>query len=332
MVTMQSSMIVTLVGIVCCAWFIERSYAYPRNSDEVDCSQFTDDRDVIRQFPFPIAEYEGESFLEHSVVSIDEDTNMASSIFFYKEEIVPPSVYCLSQLSILSISRTPFPKGNVQMIFVKMCSVIECGFAPLIGIIPDTLLKLKNLTYFSVSSTKIVKGFEKLTKLPKLETLVLDNCSLTSLPNLNNLPNLGALLVENNNLTDIFDIPGVQYLDLNGNQLKNIPMTRDPDRLIGLGMSGNPLSSAATIMLYKNLEDINLSGTGIYSIPATIDRLRNVTRLELSDNNLTHLPTNIRNLRQLELLDIKNNLLSKRNIESIRLSFEKSHPELQIKY
>ncbi|CAF0816306.1 unnamed protein product [Adineta ricciae] len=216
--------------------------------------------------------------------------------------------------------------------FVKMCSVVKCGFAPLIGIIPDTLAKLKNLTYFSVSRTKVVKGFEELTKLPKLETLLLNNCSLTSLPNLDNLSNLAVLFVENNNLTDISDIPGVQYLYLSGNQLKNIPMTKDPNKLVGLDMSGNPLSSAATIMLYKNLEDINLSDTGINSIPATIDKLRNVTRLDLSGNKLTHLPTNIRNLRQLEVLDIKNNLLSKRDVELIRRSFAKSHPELQIKY
>lgn len=127
---MQSSTMVTLLGIVFCAWLIEQSHAYPKGSElqsgEVDCSQFTDDADVVRQFPYKIAEYEGETFMYHSVIMTNEDTNVIDSVFFYKEEIVPPSVFCLSHLERLSVSRTPFLNGNVQIMFVKICSLILC--------------------------------------------------------------------------------------------------------------------------------------------------------------------------------------------------------------
>ena len=200
----------------------------------------------------------------------------------------------------------------------------------MIDTVPDRLRNLKRLFGFYVYNTKIVRVTEELTKLSEMAIITLYNCSLTSLPNLSNLTMLIELDVAQNNLTDIVGIPGVQMLFLRGNQLRQIPITDNPDELFELDMTENPLSSAAAIMSYKNVEYLRLSGTGINSIPVTIDKLRNVHILEVANNKLTRLPTNVLNLRKLQELNIENNLLPTRDVESIRRSFKKSHPNLNI--
>lgn len=116
---MQSSVII----IVCFVWFIEQCHTYPKDSDEVDCSQFTDEADIIRRFPFPVTIYKGDSAIPRTLAYINEETGNIWRLVLYKEAFVPPSVYCLFHLGELIIKNTPFPDGNVEMIFTKMCVV-----------------------------------------------------------------------------------------------------------------------------------------------------------------------------------------------------------------
>ncbi|UJR14482.1 hypothetical protein I4U23_001479 [Adineta vaga] len=302
----RSTINLVTFAIVCSLWLLAKCDAQPKN--EVDCSQFVNDEDILRQLPFPLVDHSYEFSQNHSKVEMYENTSDVRGISIYKEKVVPSSIYCLSKLEKLEVYQTPFEND----------------------IVPDALGNLENLAQLIIFDVKIAKLTEKLATLRNMIMLTLIQCSLIYVPNLSNLQQLESLSLDKNNLSHVDGITGVTDLMLENNQFKQIPMTQDPDRLMVLAMGDNPLTSAAPIMSYKNLEWIFLNNATITSIPATIDKLRNVEYLRLSNNKLTRLPTNILNLRRLKELTIENNLIAKRDVESIRQSFKRSHPKLKL--
>jgi len=79
---------------------------------ELDCSQFIDDHDIIRQFPFPVLINPSEYTFEQSIVTMNKNNTFVQGIYIIQEEVVPSSVFCLSNLQILSILETPFQDGR----------------------------------------------------------------------------------------------------------------------------------------------------------------------------------------------------------------------------
>jgi hypothetical protein len=90
---------------------------------ELDCSQFIDDYDIIRQFPFPVLINPSEYTFEQSIVVMNKNNTFVQEIYIIEEEVVPSSVFCLSNLQMLSILETPFQDGNLysceQRVFVQ---------------------------------------------------------------------------------------------------------------------------------------------------------------------------------------------------------------------
>jgi Leucine-rich repeat (LRR) protein len=199
-----------------------------------------------------------------------------------------------------------------------------------LDIIPDAFTNLKTLRNFWFYHSPIVKVTEQLGTLNNLSMLTMSNCSLTHLPNLSNFQKMWALDLGNNRLSHVDGIPDVQFLELNGNIFKHIPILENGGKLMFLNMSDNPLKNVAPIMFYKNLEGISLSNTNLTSIPPDIDKLQKLQYIDVSNNKLSHLPTNILNLPLLEDLKISNNLLSPNETQAIRKAFEKSHPQLEL--
>ncbi len=80
----------------------------------MDCSQFDNDQDVLRQFPFPIKlnptmyEYD-----EKSRVKMSEDGTFVDWITIKNEDLVPLSLFCLSNVTSLGIELTPFDNGTI---------------------------------------------------------------------------------------------------------------------------------------------------------------------------------------------------------------------------
>jgi len=82
----------------------------------LDCSQFVDDYDILRQLPYSITinlaaddDYEEPS---RNVAFMDKNDTFVEGFSIYKKNVVPWSVFCLSNLETLLIQKTPFENGN----------------------------------------------------------------------------------------------------------------------------------------------------------------------------------------------------------------------------
>jgi len=279
------------------------------NAGESDCSQFIDDYDILRHFPFPvvISLATNDLVVGASGAARNKNNTFIDALAIYEEKVVPSIVFCLSNLRTLKVERTPFENN----------------------IIPDSFANLKKLQYFWFYDSPIVKLTDQLITLENLSMLTLHNCSITHLPNLSNLQKLWSLDLSNNRLSRVDGIPNVMFLDLGANFFTEIPITEKRDALMYLKMNGNPLKNALPIMYYKNLEGIELRNTSLTFIPPDIDKLRKLKYVDVSENKLTNIPKNILSLPLLEEFNITNNRLSPRDIQSIRKEFENSHPNLE---
>ncbi len=80
-----------------------------------------------------------------------------------------------------------------------------------------------------------------------------------------------------------------------------------------LDLSGFGLESVPVCLLEKSfnrrLEELNLSGNNLRSIPKKIDQLRHLKVLHLANNQLQSLPKEIHRLRHLKVLHLANNQL-----------------------
>jgi len=85
----------------------------------LDCSQFVDDYDLLRQLPYPIAinlaaddDYEERN---RNVAFMDKTDTFVEMLAIYKKDVVPWSIFCLSNLETLKIEMTPFENGNFSL-------------------------------------------------------------------------------------------------------------------------------------------------------------------------------------------------------------------------
>jgi Leucine-rich repeat (LRR) protein len=215
-----------------------------------------------------------------------------------------------------------------MVIFLRLKTVFILNIY--LDIVPDALANLKKLRNFWFYDSPIVKMTEQLGTLNNLSMLTLVNCSLTHLPNLSNLQQMWSLDLSNNRLSHVDGIPDVKFLDLDGNFFNQIPILENREKVMYIDMSHNPLKNAVPLISYNNLEGIFLSNTMLTSIPPAIDKFQKLKYLDLSNNKLSYIPTNILNLPDLEELNISQNLLSPNEIQLIRKTLRKSHPNIQL--
>jgi hypothetical protein len=87
------------------------------NGYELDCSQFHSDYDVLRQFPFPVMFISpDDDEYEKTVAIMDKNNTFVHTLAIRGENLVPMSVFCLSNLDTLEIERTPFENGKFSLL------------------------------------------------------------------------------------------------------------------------------------------------------------------------------------------------------------------------
>ena len=180
--------------------------------------------------------------------------------------------------------------------------------------LPESIIRLKELTHLTVANNKILEIPEKISELLKLKHLSLQNNLISRLPDdIVFVKNLKKLDLTNNKLFSLPSNMGSLYhltvLKLDGNRLKTLPEDIGHLRSLRvLPLKNNSLerlpSGIASLYL---LESLQLDQNNITDLPQEISRLPGLKDLSLSRNKLGYLPTEIKQLASLRLLDLQGN-------------------------
>ncbi|MEM7761349.1 MAG: COR domain-containing protein, partial [Cyanobacteria bacterium P01_A01_bin.40] len=183
--------------------------------------------------------------------------------------------------------------------------------------LPESLVKLTNLTELDLGGNQLTNLPESLVKLTNLTRLVLYYNRLATLSkSLGNLTNLTGLDLRNNQLTNLPESLGnltnLTGLDLRNNQLEILPESLgNLTNLTRLALDGNQLATLPeSLGNLTNLTRLGLDGNQLTNLPESLGNLTNLTRLGLGGNQLTNLPESLGNLTNLTELDLRNNQLT----------------------
>jgi Leucine-rich repeat (LRR) protein len=160
--------------------------------------------------------------------------------------------------------------------------------------------KLKSL---DISGNKLVELPAEVVHLPKLKTLIISKCHLTSLPDITNMEVLSSL-----NACD--------------NALQNDGTCHLPSSLVKLDLSANRFIAFPTELFnLTSLTELNLSNNAIALLDG-IGQLVSLVWLVLDDNQITFIPHEIGNLTKLKHVSLKHNCIAKKVDDQQSISSE----------
>ncbi|CAF3881590.1 unnamed protein product [Adineta steineri] len=265
---------------------------------DVQCDQYANDLDIISRFPFTVGLDYKQQGPDKSTAILDETNSLVIMIQLRQAgSIVPESVFCLKNLQALDIMNMFFDSNMV----------------------PDTLSNLQQLHTLGITNTPITKMTQKLSSLGKLQSLSLDKCSLSYLPNLSQLKSLISVNLPNNQLSELEGLTNVSSLSLYKNQFTEIPYIAVPEALRRLDMNYNPVMDMSYALFFKNITEIRMAESKIPVIPSHIALLDKLSFLDLSNTKITRVPRSILNLPYLQYLVVQNNAISKEEVDSLKM-------------
>ncbi|CAF4052902.1 unnamed protein product [Rotaria sp. Silwood1] len=187
------------------------------------------------------------------------------------------------------------------------------------NIVPDSLSNLQELHTLSMTNTPIRKMTDELGSLRKLQSLTLDKCSLSHLPNLSELTNLTTVTLPNNQLSKLEGLTKLYSLQLYKNQFTEIPTLAVPEALLRLNMNYNPVMDMSYTLLFKNITEIRIAESKISVIPSHIFLLEKLSFLDLSHTQIIRIPRSILNLPYLQYLVVQRNEIPQEEVDSFKM-------------
>ena len=146
------------------------------------------------------------------------------------------------------------------------------------------------------------------------------------------MPYLRHIYLDNNRLSKIEGFRSdVDCLHVSDNLFTEIPFFTTPTSLAILRMNNNPLKDVSYIDSFTYLAILELRNTTLTSIPSTIDKMHRLYHLDLSHNKLVHVPRSIFKLKYLAELYLNDNMFSSEEIQTIRMEFSKTHPNITLR-
>jgi Leucine-rich repeat (LRR) protein len=281
-----------------------------RSTDaSLQCNQYANDLDILSQFPFTVGlDYKQQGPNKSTAILSSDNSSVVMLQLRQAGGIVPESVFCLKNLQALDI---------VNMFFVN-------------GIVPETLSNLQQLHTLGITNTPITKMTDKLSTLQRLQSLTLDKCSLTHLPNLSGLSSLIRLSLPNNQLSKLEGLVKVNSLSLYKNLFTKIPTLAVPEALTRLDMNFNPVTNMYIVTYFTNLTDLRLSETKISVIPPEITELEDLFFLDLAHTQITHIPRSILNMPKLQYLVVQRNSIPQEEVDSIKMELSKQQSKITL--
>jgi internalin A len=274
-----------------------------------DCEQYANDMEILAQFPFYVTLDYKKQGPGISMAILDE-TGTSVSMIQLKEAgaIVPDSVFCLKNLGSLSVENMRFVDD----------------------IVPDALANLQKLFHLSFLKMPISKITDKLNTLQGLQSITIDNCSLSDMPSLSGMYKLYSVSLPNNRLSKLEGLTNVSSLHLYKNQFTQIPTSELPGNLRMLNMNYNPVENMDIITTYVNMTDLRLSQTKIPSIPEGISELQYLSFLDVSFGQLTNVPETISKIPKLQFLVIYGNKITDEVVGAIKANFSSNRPTVNL--
>ncbi|CAF0926168.1 unnamed protein product [Adineta ricciae] len=235
----------------------------------------------------------------------------------------------VSSLSLID-GNTPIPEILFCLKKLTGLTIVNGAFSD--GIVPDSLANLQQVNTIQMLNSSIMNLTNQFSSLIHLYSLTLNNCSLSEIPSLSNMPYLRHVYLDNNRLSRIEGFrTDVDCLHVADNLFTEIPFFKTPTSLAILRMNNNPLKDISSIDSFTYLAILELRNTTLISIPSTIDKLQRLYHLDLSHNKLVHLPRSIFKLKYLAELYLNNNMFSSEEIQTLRMEFSKTHPNITLR-
>jgi len=173
------------------------------------------------------------------------------------------------------------------------------------------LKKLNKVTSLTIEHYVLnQKGFDALMKyVPNLTELTFRSCGFEQNVNINSLKNLTKLTSLEFDDTYFYCLD--DYIEFDTEhicRLSSIPkFIYSMTNLKKLNLYGQNNPHVNLIGNLKNLEYLDLSGTGLKEIPSGVYTLKNLKYLSLRSNHIKKVPNNISNLKKLQTLDLSVN-------------------------
>ena len=154
----------------------------------------------------------------------------------------------------------------------------------------SNLSGMSNLTHLEIRNTSVsTEELSVIGSLAKLESLTLNNCSLSTVSPLSNLSALTYLDLSNNTIRDIDALSSMdklQELHLQRNAITDPAALTGCPMLSKLDLSFNSITSVNSILTLSELSWLDISNNSITAV-ANINKLANLQHLYIGHNQLT---------------------------------------------
>ena len=223
--------------------------------------------------------------------------------------------------------RSNYSPPTLENMLLKTLDISSYKFAHL----PDTLAKLTRLEELLIWKTDLkVFPNELSTHLKKLQVLQISENILATLPRewacrrlvdldvshvpldawyhvIPQLPNITKLAVSQCNILAfpvvLLKLNKLQELNVSNNHITDLPVDWHSTRLKVLNMADNSLGRGSTLHVISNmpsLQNLDLSGNSLDTIPTAIQDLKYLRNLNISNNSLVEFPESMQSIQTLE--------------------------------
>lgn len=250
------------------------------------------------------------------MLQVDEDHTLYSNELWELDSlIVPAEAATLEDLVWLP---------NLTTVSIQSGSITDLS----------PLGKLSKLSELSISDTSVsAEDLAFIGALPKLTTLTLTGCGLSSITDLSAATGLKYLDLSNNsigNISPLSSLKELEYVDLSHNAITTLDVFRGMEKLTELYVSYNSILStkpliacpALTVLDVTSNQLTGLDGlegiTALRTLYASYNQLSDVSALascgtlgdlDISNNQITDIST-LSSLKQLLIFDFSNNQIS----------------------
>ena len=190
--------------------------------------------------------------------------------------------------------------------------------------------KNTNIIYLDLSKNDL-KDYSLIVNYPKVETLILDNNSISTLKDISKFKELSELSLNGNKISEIDDSnSNVYYLSLERNSIKSLDGIDKFGDLMYVNLNSNKISDISELNSLRDLTDIEIGNNEIKDLSVIDDSISKLDYVYLSlagTNGVTgKIGSNIRGLNiancSVEDLDLESDNLYALNIDKVKGDFD----------